>query len=239
VTASTANALPVHLPTGRVLVVEHDDAARRSLVTALRAHGLDAVDGGDARAAAARLGEGPVDLVVLDVELPGTNGLDVLQWLRSICDTPVILVSSQAGEVERVLALEMGADDYMVKPVSPREVVARARCVLRRTAVSRRARELRFDDLEIDLDAREVVARGTTVELTAREFDLLAHFAAHPRKAFTREDLLRAVWHSSAEWQDAATVTEHVRRIRLKVEGDARRPRWVRTVRGVGYRFEP
>jgi two-component system phosphate regulon response regulator PhoB len=238
VSLSTAAELPIPLPTGRVLVVDPDDAVRRPLVTALRAHGLDAVESADGRDAARRLGEGPVDLVVIEVDLPGTNGIAVLQWLRSMVDTPAILMSSKQDEIERVLALELGADDYLVKPVSAREVVARARCVLRRTAAPQRTRRMAFDGLLIDLDAREVVAGGRPVELTAREFDLLAFLAGHPRRVYTREDLLRAVWRSSAEWQDAATVTEHVRRIRLKIEADAARPRWVHTVRGVGYRFE-
>jgi two-component system phosphate regulon response regulator PhoB len=149
------------------------------------------------------------------------------------------MLTAKVDEVDRVVGLEMGADDYVVKPFSPRELAARVRAVLRRTVADDPIRGLTFGDLEIDPAAREVRVHGDRVELTAREFDLLAFLARSPRQVFSHGELLAEVWHSTGEWQDPATVTEHVRRIRAKIERDREHPRWIRTVRAAGYAFEP
>jgi DNA-binding response OmpR family regulator len=138
-----------------------------------------------------------------------------------------------------VLGLELGADDYVVKPFSPRELVARVRTVLRRTRPRVEDRVIDYGDLVIDAGARQVDVAGRRVELTAKEFDLLAYMASHPRQVFSRNQLLQEVWDSSSEWQDPATVTVHVRRLRTKLEPDAAESRWLETVWGVGYRFQP
>ena len=161
---------------------------------------------------------------------------------------PVILLTGRSAEADKVLGLRSGADDYVLKPFSPDELVARVETVLRRSgrlsgpaALPEPAagRVLEFGGLEVDLDSREVRVAGRHVAMTAREFDLLAFLASAPRRVFSREQLLRQVWDSSTEWQADATVTEHVRRIRRKIEPDPDQPRWVLTIRGAGYRFEP
>jgi DNA-binding response OmpR family regulator len=155
-------------------------------------------------------------------------------------------VTARGDDADRVVGLKMGADDYVVKPFSAAELSARIESLLRRADVARpapapaaRARRLLFDGLEIDLDTREVVVQGRTADTTAKEFDLLSFLAASPRQVFSRQQLLEHVWASSSEWQSEATVTEHIRRLRQKIEADADQPRWVTTARGVGYRFEP
>ena len=178
------------------------------------------------------------DLVVLDVMLPGRDGLSVLHELRMFSDVPVILLTARSDEIDRIVGLEKGADDYVVKPFSPRELVARVRAVLKRVGPSR-GEQLEFDGLSIDPTTRDVIVAGRRVELTRLEFDLLHHLARSPRQVFTRADLLRSVWDSSPDWQDDSTVTTHVRRLRRKIEGDPDSPRWICTQWGVGYRFEP
>jgi DNA-binding response OmpR family regulator len=168
-------------------------------------------------------------------------GLDVLRELRSGSSIPVILLTARAEESDRVVGLELGADDYVVKPFSPRELAARVRSVLRRSgsAAQDGAHLLTFDGLSIDLRSREVTVDGTTVAFTPKEFDVLAHLASHPRQVYSRAQLLTQVWDSSAAYQDPATVTVHVRRVRNKIERSPETPRWIVTVFGVGYRFEP
>ena len=178
------------------------------------------------------------DLVLLDVMLPGRDGLDILASLRRTNDVPVILLTARRGEGDRVVGLRLGADDYVVKPFSPAELTARIATVLRRAGPQTPAR-LRFDGLVIDLSSREVIARGELVDIPAREFELLVFLASAPRQVFSRDELLSRVWGSSADFQDPGTVTEHVRRIRRRIETDPDHPRWIRTVRGMGYRFEP
>lgn len=179
------------------------------------------------------------DLVVLDLMLPGVSGFELLQEIRQRGDLPVILLTARAEEVDRVSGLEMGADDYVVKPFSPRELVARVRSVMRRSAKTPPTNAMQFEGLEIDQSRRVVSVIGSPVDLTAREFDLLAFLASQPSRVFTRGQLLDNVWDSSAEWQDPATVTVHVRRLRQKLESDPQNPRWLKTVWGVGYRFDP
>jgi DNA-binding response OmpR family regulator len=194
-----------------------------------------AVDGATALAA---LGTEPPDLVVLDLRVPGFEGFDVLAAVRRLSDVPVVVVTGRSDELDRVVGLEMGADDYLVKPFSARELSARVRSVLRRARPQREHHELKFDGLVIDPATREVVVDGQLVPMTSREFDLLHFLASSPRQVFNRAQLLRHVWSSSPDWQDAATVTEYVHRLRNKIEADPHRPRWITTVWGVGYRFE-
>ena len=178
------------------------------------------------------------DLVVLDIMLPGSDGLDVLRQLRAAGDTPVILLTARTDELDRVLGLELGADDYVVKPFSPRELAARVRAVLRRATRRSDGVALDFDGLRIDPRAREVLVGDRPVVLTVKEFDLLYELAREPRRVFSRRELLN-VWESAPEFQDPATVTVHVGRLRQKLEVDPEAPRWITTARGVGYRFEP
>lgn len=227
--------------TASILVVDDDEAIRTMLARALAAEGFDVALAGDGVAARAALAVGQHDLVVLDLTLPSEDGLDILARLRETSDVPVILLTGRGAEHDRILGLKLGADDYLVKPFSPGELAARITSVLRRTirTASATSTVLDFGALRIELETREVDVRGQKVEFTAKEFDLLAFLAQSPRQVFAREQLLRQVWDSSSEWQDSATVTEHVRRVRRKIEDDPDEPRWIKTVRGVGYRFEP
>jgi len=173
------------------------------------------------------------------VMLPGMDGFEVLRRLRVHSSVPVLMLTGRGEESDRIVGLELGADDYVVKPFSPRELVARVRSVLRRTRGTQAAGRLEFGDLELDLTTREAWVRGDLVELRRREFDLLAFLCASPRQVFTRDQLLLYVWEVEPEWQGAATVSEHVHRLRAKIEIDPARPSRIVTVRGVGYRFEP
>jgi two-component system, OmpR family, phosphate regulon response regulator PhoB len=225
----------------RVLTVD-DEVQLRLLVTrALEREGFEVGEAETGQGAIDAIASGGADCVLLDVNLPDMSGFEVLAHVRRSSDVPVILVTGAHSESERVIGLDLGADDYVVKPFSVRELAARVRSVMRRTApAAPPAQEpLQFDDLEIRVVEREVLLAGRVVEMTPKEFDLLAFMAASPRKVFTRDELLAGVWESSGEWQDPATVTEHVRRLRRKLEADPEQPRWLLTVRGVGYRFEP
>lgn len=193
-----------------------------------------AVDGVTARR---QLDEFKPDLVVLDVMLPSLSGFEVLAQIRRTSDLPVILLTARAEEADRVAGLELGADDYVVKPFSPRELVARVRSVLRRATPKPASGPIEFDGVEVDVGRRVATVNAIPVELTAKEFDVLAFLVGHARQVFSRSDLLEQVWGSSAEWQDPATVTVHIRRIRMKIEEDPQNPRWLQTVWGVGYRF--
>lgn len=180
-------------------------------------------------------------LVVLDIMLPGVDGWEILRWLRSRGDTPVILLTSRKEETDRIAGLEMGADDYVVKPFSPQELVSRVRAVLRRTepgTTELAEKPLTFDDLLIDPQTHLVTVRGEEKSLTAKEFDLLVLLARHPRQVFSRNHLLESVWGES-EYIDPGTVTVHIRRLREKIEPDPSNPRYLHTVWGVGYKFEP
>lgn len=229
--------------TATILVVDDDDAVRTLLSRALGADGFAVETVADADAARQALATQSHDLVVLDLSLGNDDGLDILSALRRSSDVPVILLTGRGDEHDRILGLKLGADDYLVKPFSPGELAARITSVLRRTRNAGGApapgQHLSFGDLEIDVPTRDVHLDGRPVEMTAKEFDLLVYLARSPRQVFSRDQLLGQVWESSAEWQDSATVTEHVRRIRRKIEADPDNPRWIRTVRGVGYRFEP
>jgi DNA-binding response OmpR family regulator len=224
-----------------VLVVDDEDIVREVVCTYLEREGFSTLQASAGRAAVALIESEQPDLIVLDVMLPEIDGYSILAELRRRTNIPVILLTARTEETDRLLGLELGADDYVVKPFSPRELAARVRTVLRRAGQSEppaRAEFLVFDGLEIDGRSREVRVDGEPVELTAKEFDLLAFLASAPRQVFSRSQLLEQVWESSTDWQDASTVTVHVRRIRRKIEHDPNEPRWIATVWGVGYRFE-
>ncbi len=222
-----------------VLVIDDDEKVRALLARLLTQEGLRPVQAADGPSALEALDRHQPDLVLLDVVMPNTNGLDLLDQIRSKSDLPVILLTALGDEADRIVGLRAGADDYVVKPFSPGELTARIDSVLRRTRAPARSSVLTFGALEINPTTREVRVEGRTAHLTAKEFDLLAFLASSPRQVFTREQLLGQVWSSSSDWQDPATVTEHIRRVRRKIEADPDVPRWVVTVRAVGYRFEP
>jgi DNA-binding response OmpR family regulator len=226
-----------------VLVVDDEPLVREIVAGYLARDGMEVHEAEDGCAALAWLATNRPDLVVLDVMLPEVDGLSVLRHLRQEGDIPVILLTARSEEIDRVVGLELGADDYVVKPFSPRELVARAKTVLRRTmrpAVNGHAvGRLDFGPLVVDVGSREVLLDGVAVQLTPKEFDLLLTLARSPRQVFSRAQLLDVVWASSPDYQDPATVTVHVGRLRQKLEADAEVPRWITTVRGIGYRFEP
>jgi two-component system phosphate regulon response regulator PhoB len=225
---------------GRLLVVEDDGDVRRVLVRMLEGEGYAASEAESGVEVKVALAENAPELILLDLMLSGEDGFELLADIRRTSDVPVIIVSAKMSESDRVLGLRLGADDYVVKPFSGPELSARVASVLRRYAhVPAAPAVMDFGDLTIDSTAREVRLRGELVETTMKEFDLLAFLAASPRQVFSREQLLDHVWGSSTAWQDDGTVTEHIRRIRQKLRATAARDRWIRTVRGVGYRFEP
>jgi DNA-binding response OmpR family regulator len=221
----------------RILIVDDEPRIREVVANYLRRDGYrveTAVDGETARTG---LTEFKPDLVVLDLMLPAVSGFEVLNDIRREGDLPVILLTARAEESDRVAGLELGADDYVVKPFSPRELVARVRTVLRRSTGKPLSDPYEYDGIVIDTTRRVAMVEEDRVDLTAKEFDLLAFLVAHPLQVFSRGDLLNQVWGSSPEWQDPATVTVHVRRIRQKIEADSQDPRWIQTVWGVGYRL--
>jgi DNA-binding response OmpR family regulator len=226
-----------------VLVVDDEPMLRNLMSHLLHLEGYKVLEAEDGLTALDVVATENPDLVLLDVMLPARNGLDVLGDLRRTSDIPVILVSARAEEDDRVAGLRLGADDYVTKPFSAAELSARVASLLRRSvmrrAPARSGGRLTFAGLAIDLRTREVRVAGARVEMTAKEFDLLAYLAGQPREVFSRDQLLEQVWGSSSNWQSDATVTEHVRRLRRKIEVDPDNPRWITTVRGVGYRFDP
>jgi len=222
-----------------VLVVDDEPIVREVVVRYLKRDGHDAVEAADITSARAALEEHSPSLVVLDLMLPGGDGLDLCREIRASSELPVIMLTARAEEADRIVGLELGADDYVTKPFSPRELTARVRTVLRRAdAGTQASKPLTFGDLELDESAREVVVGGKHVQLTAKEFDLLAFFARNPRQVFSRQQLMNGVWGYEAAF-DTGTVTVHIRRLREKIEPDPAQPRWIETVWGVGYRFRP
>lgn len=220
----------------RVLVVEDTPAVADLVRRSLEADGLRVELVTNLQDARARLDADVADVVVLDIELPDGSGLDLLRDPPA-CEVPIVILSGHQDEADRVVGLQLGADDYVVKPFFPRELAARVRLAAGRGQTKRPA-QLDFGDLVINLDSRSVRCDGALVRLTDREFDLLVHLASSPGQVFHRDDLLRAVWQSSPEWQTPKTVTEHIRRVRLKVDDDDARS-WITTVGRSGYRFEP
>ena len=222
-----------------VLVVDDEPIVRDVVVRYLEREGYRTLEAGDGGGARELLERQSPDLVVLDVMLPGIDGLELCRWIRDRSAMPVILLTARGEEADRIVGLELGADDYVTKPFSPRELVARVRAVLRRSApAAGPERQLAFDGLELNGETREVRRGGRELRLTAKEFDLLWFLASHPRRVFSRDQLMRSVWGYQAAL-DTGTVTVHVRRLREKVEDDPSRPRMLETVWGVGYRFVP
>jgi DNA-binding response OmpR family regulator len=224
-----------------VLVVDDEPMVREVVSRYLELDGLRVHEAADGPSAMSWLSAHRPDLVVLDVMLPGTDGLTILRELRAGGDIPVILLTARAEEVDRIVGLELGADDYVVKPFSARELAARVRSVLRRTQAPAPAdgTVLDFGRLRIEPLTRDVHVDGRRIELTPKEFELLVVLARSPRQVFSRRQLLAQVWDSAPEFQDAATVTVHVGRLRQKLERNPDDPRWITTAWGVGYRFEP
>ena len=222
-----------------VLVVDDEPTIREVVVRYLRRDGYETLEAADGNRARELIESNPPSLVVLDVMLPGTDGLALCRWIRSRSSLPVILLTARGDEVDRIVGLELGADDYVTKPFSPRELSARVRTVLRRLGhEAPREERLTAGDLEIDAAAREVTNGGQPVQLTAKEFDLLWFLARHPRRVFSRDQLMSRVWGYEAAY-DTGTVTVHVRRLREKLEDDPSKPKLLETVWGVGYRFCP
>ena len=220
----------------RVLVVDDDRTVREVVVSYLRAHRHEVVEVGDGESALRSMREQPADLVVLDLMLPGIDGVEVCRRLRETGDTPVVMLTALGVETDRVVGLEVGADDYVTKPFSPRELALRVDSVLRRSARAAPPRRLEDGDLVLDEAAHTAYRDGEALALTGREFELLRFLLAHPGTAHSRDDLLREVWGWSVG--DQSTVTVHVRRLREKIERDPRRPERLVTVWGVGYRWE-
>lgn len=221
-----------------VLVVDDEPMIREVLCEYLTRDGFHVLEAADGAAAIEMAEDQRPSLILLDLMLPKFNGLDVLRHVRSSSNVPVILLTARGEESDRVAGLELGADDYVVKPFSPREVAARVRSVLRRSQPAAAQPTLSFGDVVVDLGRRSVSVQDTAVELTRKEFDLLAHFVNHVGVVLEREELLERVWGSSSEWQDPSTVTVHVSRLRQKLEANPSEPAHFLTVYGVGYRFE-
>lgn len=224
---------PVPDAAGRVLLAEPDPAVRRSIAAELSRRGLtvEQVREGEV---AVRLGAAMPDVAV--VGLPEVGGLELIDRLRRASTVPLIVLLATDRTVDPVEALDRGADDYLRKPFPVRELAAKVRAMRRRCSGDRAA--LRAGDLALDVSARKVEVSGRPVELPPRELELLAFLMANPGVAFSRTELIERVWHASESWLGVATVTEHVRRLRLRLEADPARPRHIVTVRGVGYRFE-
>jgi len=221
----------------RVLVVDDDPALAEMLTIVLRGEGFDTAVVGDGARAMPALREFKPDLVLLDLMLPGMNGIDVCKAIRGESGVPVVMLTAKSDTVDIVLGLESGADDYVVKPFKPKELVARIRARLRRTEAEP-AESLTIGDLTIDVPGHEVLRSGVAIQLTPLEFDLLVALARKPRQVFTREVLLEQVWgyrHAA----DTRLVNVHVQRLRSKVERDPEHPEVVLTVRGVGYKAGP
>ncbi len=218
-----------------------DEPMVREVLARYLADGGFAVDtASDGREALDTFHSARPDLVLLDLMLPLVDGYEVFTRMREVAATPVIMLTARGHETDRLVGLDLGADDYVTKPFSPREVVARVRAVLRRSAgpPATSPRVLSFEDLSVDTARHEVELRGQPVRLTRKEFDLLAFLAARPGVTYSREELLDEVWDLA--WDgDTATVTVHIRRLREKIEDDPSDPRRLVTVWGVGYRFEP
>jgi DNA-binding response OmpR family regulator len=229
------------VPNFRVLVVDDEPVVTEVVERYLLRDGFEVVTAGNGDKALSLARTWAPDLVVLDIMLPGIDGLEVCRILRKEGSVPIVMLTARGEETDRIVGLELGADDYVVKPFSPRELVARIKAVLRRSTPEKNSEisgeALRFPNLSINPRTREVEANGHQVALTAKEFDLLYYLASHSGQVFTREQLMNDVWDYTFAG-DASTVTVHVRRLREKIEADPMKPRWVKTVWGVGYKFD-
>jgi DNA-binding response OmpR family regulator len=222
-----------------VLVVDDEPIVREVVVSYLQREGYRTLEAEDGDRARELLESESPSLVVLDVMLPGTDGLELCRWIRGRSELPIIMLTARGEEADRIVGLELGADDYVTKPFSPRELAARVRTVLRRSSSEvSEAERLSFEDLSLDARTREVKKSGVELRLTAKEFDLLWFLARHPRQVFSRDQLMDRVWGYEAAL-DTGTVTVHIRRLREKIEDDPSQPRFLQTVWGVGYRFTP
>jgi DNA-binding response OmpR family regulator len=219
-----------------VLVVDDEPTVRDIVSQYLTRDGFRVVATGDGRAVMDLVEQESPDLIVLDVMLPGMSGLELCRAIRARRAIPVILLTARGEETDRIVGLEIGADDYVTKPFSPRELVARVRAVLRRSVDGAAPDLLVLGELEIDVPAREVRISGRDVRLAAREFDLLAFLARNPRRVFTRDQIMQSVWGYTAAI-DTGTLSVHVRRLREKIEDDPHAPRRLETVWNVGYRL--
>jgi len=224
----------------RILLVDDEQSVQKLLTYPLRKEGYEVVGALDGREALDRLEDASFDLVVLDVMLPHLDGFDVCRQIRATSTVPIIMLTAKTEEIDKVLGLELGADDYITKPFSVREFRSRVKAVLRRAALKRDDGDLEAPiergDLRIDFDKRHVQVRGDSVRLTYVEFEILAALARHPGRVFSRSMLLERVWGDSA-YRDPRTVDVHIRHLREKLEQEPRHPELIFTVRGVGYRF--
>ncbi len=225
-----------------ILVVEDEASIAEVVSLYLKRAGFSAQVASDGKQAMGIFERQPPDFVILDLMLPEVDGLALTRWLRDRSDVPIIMLTARREEADRIAGLEMGADDYVVKPFSPQELVSRVRAVMRRGAREQAEegsdRAISFNALSIDPRSRVVKAHDSEVELTAKEFDMLYLLMRHPKQVFTRDQLLERVW-GGAQYIDPGTVTVHVRRLREKIELDASKPARLLTVWGVGYKFEP
>jgi len=224
----------------RILVIEDEPMVAEVVERYLRRDGHEVMRVSDGIRAIEAFDAVAPDLVVLDLMLPGIDGMDVCRRIRAKSQVPIIMLTARGDEVDKLVGLEIGADDYVTKPFSPRELAARVKTVLKRwqPQMRRESDSLHFDDLRINGRTRSVENRAGPVNLTAREFDLLFFMARHPAQVFTRGQLLENVWDFEFPGDDS-TVTVHIRRLRAKMESDPSRPRYLKTVWGVGYKFEP
>ena len=225
----------------QIAIVEDEPNIRDVVRLYLKRAGFSVIDFEDGQTALNAFNLQMPDLIILDVMLPGLDGFSLIRKIRDGSDVPVILLTSRREESDRIAGLELGADDYVVKPFSPQELVSRVRAVLRRSKSVQEEKSnqvLLFGGLSIDPQTRLVRRNGQEILLTAKEFDLLMHLAQHPRQVFSRDQLLESVWGLS-DYIDPSTVTVHIRRIREKIEVDPTLPAHLVTVWGVGYKFEP
>ncbi len=222
-----------------ILVVDDEPIVREVVCRYLERESFTTLEAEDGDEALRLLGSEEIDLVVLDVMLPGPDGLELCRWIRARSDLPVIMLTGRGDLTDKIVGLELGADDYLTKPFSPRELTARVRTVLRRATAGIAAHHrIELPDLMLDPATREVELYGRPLRLTAREFDLLEFLCRHPRHVFSRDQLMDAAWgYRSA--RDTGTVTVHIRRLREKLEDDPSQPRRLQTVWGIGYRLVP
>lgn len=225
----------------QILVIEDEPSVGEVVGLYLRRAGYAVVLVRNGKAALATLERQIPMLVILDLMLPGTDGWEITRWIRERSDVPIIMLTARREESDRIAGLEMGADDYIVKPFSPQELVSRVRAVMRRVRPGQAEipdQELVYEDLQINPQTRLVTVRGEEKALTAKEFELLLLLARHPRQVFTRDQLLERIWGVD-DYIDPGTVTVHIRRLREKIETDSSNPHYLQTVWGVGYKFEP
>jgi len=224
-----------------ILVIEDEPSLSEVVSLYLKRAGFQVQVANDGKQAMSILEKQIPDFVIMDIMLPEVDGLSLTRWLRDRSNVPIIMVTARREEVDRIAGLEMGADDYVVKPFSPQELVSRVRAVLRRTgrdqSTAESERSLSFDSIQIDPRTRVVKVKESEIDLTVKEFDMLYLLACYPKQVFTRDQLLERVW-GGAEYIDPGTVTVHVRRLREKIEGDPSKPKHLLTVWGVGYKFE-